>query len=38
MQLFIIDRNRQYYRCKSKQIKDLRYTGVKPPEWLEVRK
>lgn len=27
-----------YYRWKSKQINDFRYTGVKPPEWLEVGK
>ena len=38
MQLFIIDRDRQYYRWKAKQIKNFKYTGVKPPKWLEVAK
>lgn len=28
MQLFAIDRNRQYCRWKSTQIKDFRYTGL----------
>lgn len=34
----IVSEYRQYYRWKSTQIKDFRYTGVKPPEWLEVGK
>ena len=38
MQLFIINRNLQYYRWKSTQIKDFGYTGVKPPEWFEAVK
>lgn len=38
MQLFVIDRNRQYYRWKSTLIKDFRYTNVKLPDWLEVGK
>lgn len=32
----IVSEYRQYYRWKSKQIKNFKYTGVKPPEWLEV--
>lgn len=31
----IVSEYRQYYRCKSTQINDFRYTGVNPPEWLE---
>lgn len=32
----IISEYRQYYRWKSKHIKNFKYTNVKPPEWLEV--
>ena len=32
----IVSEYRQYYRWKSKQIKNFKYTNVKPPEWLEV--
>lgn len=31
----IVSEYRQYYRWKAIQIKDFRYTGVNPPEWLE---
>lgn len=34
----IVSEYRQYYRWKSKQIKNFKYTGVKPPKWLEVAK
>ena len=31
----IVSEYRQYYRWKSKHIKNFKYTGVNPPEWLE---
>lgn len=31
----IVSEYRQYYRWKSKHIKNFKYTNVKPPEWLE---
>lgn len=34
----IVSEYRQYYRWKSKNIKNFKYTGVNPPEWLEVGK
>lgn len=34
----IVSEYRQYYCWKLKQIKNFKYTHVKPPEWLEVEK
>lgn len=32
----IVSEYRQYYRWKSKQVKNFKYTNVTPPEWLEL--
>lgn len=33
----IVSEYRQYYRWKSKHIKNFKYTGVKPPKWLGIQ-